>query len=222
MTFFNAEKFMNLLSGSPEVKILLDREKAAEQEAQKQDRHQCLERLKTSEASQQEKKEALDAALAALEKSRRKTEEAQALVIAAELDSLQVARSISACYAELMQTHGEGVVHQVLYRVNQEILSAERHIAIFEDLKKPGYMGEDGRLVFRAVPPNLNTLQTGKRDLLKALQGLRSKAAGLALAPLAPSDIAKECAQISAKVDAQVKRFETVVRPGGVGPEQIA
>lgn len=222
MKFLTSEKFLNMLAETPEVRVLLDREKASEIEAQKQARIQCLEQLKTAEASQQEKKKAVDAALVALEKSRRKMEDAQAMVVAAELDSLEVARGIAACFTELMKTHCEGEVHQVLYRIDQQILSAERRVAIFEDLKNPGYIGEDGRLAFRSVPKNLNALQVGEWELLKALQGLRSKAAGLVLAPIAPSDIAKECAQINAQVDAQIKRFQTVVRPGGIDLEQAA
>lgn len=216
------EKFLNMLAGAPEVRVLLDREKASEIEAKKQARIQCLKQLELAEAAYEEKKKILDAALSALEKVQSKVADAQAVVVAADLDCLQLARSISTHNTNLSLLHGEGDVQKVLMRIDQEVSSSERRVAIFEGMKNPSYIAEDGRLAFRPVPPNLSILQAGQKDLIKGLQGLRSKAAELVLAPIAPTEIAKECVQLNAQVDTYMQRFQALVRPGGKGPELAA
>jgi len=62
-----AEKLMSLLSGSPEVKVLIDREKSQAAEAEKQARIDCLAQIKILRLAEIEAKQNIDATLSAVD-----------------------------------------------------------------------------------------------------------------------------------------------------------
>lgn len=191
-----AEKLMSLLSGSPEVKVILDREKRQSDDAEKQARLDCLARIKTLEATEIEAKQNLDLAISAVTAAEAKVKQLKSKVAPIFTAHKEAQRIHGAAMSELSTKHGEGEVVQTLYRLQRLILKTESQITALESQKSYFCKDGDGRLTVRPVSPNVAFNQNVLKKRLEGFEKLNAKTKEFIYSELAPSEIKTLCKSI--------------------------
>jgi len=188
-----AEKLMSLLSGSPEVKVLIEREKRQVEDAEKQARIDCLARIKTLQLAELEAKQKLDAALALIEDAQTKVVTLKAKVGGVIHAHNEAQAKLSHTRTELMKVHGEGVVLNTLYRIEQLIKATKAKINDLELAQKPSNRDLDGNLRFQPISPNIKLNQKVLKQRLEVFEKLYAKTKEFVNAEMAPSEIKELC-----------------------------
>lgn len=204
-----AEKLMSLLSGSPEVKVLIEREKQKTEDDKKQARIDCLARIKTLKQTEIEAKQKLDLATSAVMAAEAKVKELKAKVAPTFTAHTEAQRKHGAAMSELSALHGEGEVSKTLYRLQRLILQTERQISVLEDDKKSTFRDADGRVSFRLVSPNVALNQQVLKQRLEVQKRLYEKAKEFVEAEMAPSEIKALCGQICKAIGQPLPAEET-------------
>lgn len=191
-----AQKLMSLLSGSPEVKVILDRERRQVEAAEKQARLDCLVRVKAAELEVAKSQQKLDLATASVAAAEAVLAEAKAKLAPVFNAHTETQRKYSLAATELATVHGEGVVSQTLYRLQRLILKTEGQISDLEAGKKTTFLDVDGRWSFRPVSPNVAHNQQVLKQRLAVQKQLYEKAKQFVEAEMAPSELTALCGQI--------------------------
>lgn len=204
-----AEKLMSLLSGSPEVKVLIEREKRQAEDAEKQARVDCLARIKILKQAELEAKQELDLATSAVTAAEAKVTELRAKVAPIFTAHTEAQRKHGAAMSELSTLHGEGEVSQTLYRLQRLILKTEAQISDLEEGKKSTFRDADGHVSFRIVSPNVALNQQVLKQRLEVQKRLYEKAKEFVGAEMAPSEIKALCGQICKAIRQPLPAAET-------------
>ena len=191
-----AEKLMSLLSGSPEVKVLIEREKRQAKDDEKQARIDCLARIKTLELAELEANQKLDGALSAVKDAQAKVDKLKTKVGTAAYAHNEAQAKRNQATTELTKLHGEGIVFMTLYRLDQLIKKTAIQINALETQKSYFCKDGDGRLTVRPVSPNVAFNQKVLKQRLEAFEKLNAKAKEFINSELAPSEIKTFCESI--------------------------
>ncbi len=190
-----AEKLMAHLQGSPEVRVLIEREKRKAAEDEKQARIDCLAHVKSLRLTELEAKQKLDLALSAVEAAEAKVMELKIRVAITSNAHTDAQQKRGRAENDLVQLHGEGVVLKTLHKLDRLILKTENEINILELARNPHLM-VDGQFTFRPVDPNVLANQTVLKQRLAAMKLLQAKAKEFVEAELAPNEIKELCESI--------------------------
>jgi hypothetical protein len=206
----SVEKLLSLLKGSPEVKVLIDREKRQAEDAEKQARIDCLARIKSLQLVELETKQKLDAALSAVAAAEAKVSELKTKVAITSTAHTEAQHKRGASASELIKLHGEGVVLQTLYSLDRLIKKQEIEIKDMEASTSPYLKDVDGYLTMRPVHPKLGSHIKTKKQCLEGIQKLYEKTKDFVGAEMAPSEIKELCESICSAAGLQLQPANSV------------
>lgn len=206
----SAEKLMSLLSGSPEVKVLLEREKLQAADAEKQARIDCLASLKKQRVTEAQAVQKINDAEDAVKAEKTKVDALQLSVTAAHLAHAAAYRARQTTESLLFTVHNEGLVSKTLYLLDLLIKRMESEIKLLELAKNPHVM-VDGHITFRPVSPSVVVNQDILKKRLTAVKKLYEKAMEFVEAEMAPSELKEFCESILAAVGQKLPATEATV-----------
>jgi hypothetical protein len=195
-TLSHAEKFLALLSASPEAKVLLDREKNAEAAAKKQARIDCLTRIQNLQLLEIEAKQKLDLSMAAIIPIEAKLNELKTSVAIAAKAHVEAQLKRGKASTELVQIHGEGAVQNTLYKLDRLIKKTESDITGLNSLKNPYSKDEYGQFIYRPIDPGITTRMETSIKRLTGFNGLYEEAKKLINSEISPDEIWELCESI--------------------------
>lgn len=195
-TFSDAKKFMSLLADSPEVKAVLTREKRLAEEAEKQARVNCLERIKKLCTLESEAQVKFNAVLPALKAAEFEVGELKKSAAHLSNERYKVSYAHSQAMAELNLHHGEGFIQKTLYKLDRLTKEIQAEIDGLELAKNPFVKTTDGGFTVRPVNPNIATRQAALKQRIDTVQDLYATAKDLVGADMAPSEIKTHCESI--------------------------
>jgi hypothetical protein len=190
-----AEKLLASLTTSPEVKVIIDRERALEAAEKKQARIDCLVRIKNLRSLETTaEKDRADAHQKFLNAQAKMLDSQQSLAVKDVAYTL-ASQVRMASEIELSKTHGEAVTFNTLYMLDRLAVSLQDEISKLESMKSPTIMVA-GRLEFRSVPPNLREVLETVQQRLNAVRKLYVKTAEFIDSEMSPSEISELCNSI--------------------------